>query len=64
MQSLSHAPGGLQPQLHHGTLNALFLPAVLRFNAVAPSAQADHCHKTNPRIATADDYRAMLQASM
>jgi 4-hydroxybutyrate dehydrogenase len=25
---------------------------------------ADHCHKTNPVIATADDYRAMLSASL
>jgi alcohol dehydrogenase class IV len=63
VQSLSHAPGGLQPQLHHGTLNALFLPAVLRFNAVAPSAQADHCHKTNPREASAANYEAMLAES-
>jgi alcohol dehydrogenase class IV len=119
VHSLSHSLGGVDPRLHHGTLNAMFLPAVVRFNASAESMQkdrrlnrmarvmglasgsdipeaiqamnarlglptglaamgvtpdlferviagalADHCHKTNPRIATADDYRAMLQASM
>lgn len=120
VHSLSHALGGLSPRLHHGTLNAVFLPAVIRFNAEADSvkrerrierlAQAmgladgsadavadaisalnarlglpaglaamgvgpdqdepiierallDHCHKTNPRIATADEYRALLAAS-
>jgi len=123
VHSLSHSLGGVNPKLHHGTLNALFLPAVVKFNAGAESmvrerrlarmahamgmgacdsagneiaeairemnqrldlpsglaalgvthdvfqrvidgAMADHCHKTNPRIATADDYRAILQASM
>jgi len=119
VHSLSHSLGGVNPKLHHGTLNAMFLPAVIRFNAQAESmrqdrrlarmaramnlasdgdlpeaiqamnrrlglpsglaqmgvqsswfdriiegALADHCHKTNPRLATADDYRAMLQASM
>ena len=119
VHSLSHSLGGVNPRLHHGTLNAVFLPAVIRFNAEAESmrkerrlermaqaiganggdavpdairalnqrlglptglaamgvqreefdriiagALADHCHKTNPRIATADDYRAMLEASM
>ena len=123
VHSLSHSLGGVNPRLHHGTLNAMFLPAVLLFNAPAPSIQqehrlqriahaiglpgcgaagtevaeairalnqrlglpsglaamgvtadlfgrvidgamADHCHKTNPRIATRDDYRQMLQASM
>jgi 4-hydroxybutyrate dehydrogenase len=123
VHSLSHSLGGVNPKLHHGTLNAMFLPAVVRFNAPAHSivrerrlqrmaqamglagcdaqgneiaetiramnaalalptglaamgvtpelfervidgAMADHCHKTNPRIATRDDYRAMLEASM
>ncbi|MCW5668269.1 MAG: iron-containing alcohol dehydrogenase [Hydrogenophaga sp.] len=119
VHSLSHSLGGVNPRLHHGTLNAVFLPAVIRFNAEADSmkkdnrlqrmahamglaqgsdvpeavremsrrlglpgglaamgvtpdlfdrviegALADHCHKTNPRLASVDDYRAMLEASM
>jgi 4-hydroxybutyrate dehydrogenase len=123
VHSLSHSLGGVNPRLHHGTLNAMFLPAVVRFNASAESirrerrlermaramglascdaegnavaeaivemnarlglpsglaamgvtrdlfdrviagAMADHCHKTNPRIATPDEYREMLEASL
>lgn len=120
VHSLSHSLGGLNPRLHHGTLNAVFLPAVIRFNAEADSvrrerrverlaeamglpgrdadavagaittmnqrlglpaglasmgvgpelderiiehALQDHCHKTNPRIASAADYLALLAAS-
>lgn len=119
VHSLSHSLGGVDPRLHHGSLNAMFLPAVIEFNAQAESirgenrlqrmadamglgsgdeipdairkmnarlglasglgalgvgrdafervidgAMADHCHKTNPRTATRDDYRKMLEASM
>jgi 4-hydroxybutyrate dehydrogenase len=119
VHSLSHSLGGVNPRLHHGTLNAVFLPAVIAFNAEAESVQrerrlermaqamglsgadeigpaihamnarlglpsglaamgvdetlfdrviagamADHCHKTNPRLADAADYRAMLEQSM
>src|SRR3954465_11449838 len=39
VHSLSHSLGGVNPQLHHGTLNALFLPAVVRFNAEAESVK-------------------------
>lgn len=36
IHALSHALGGLkEPALHHGTLNAILLPPVLRFNAPA-----------------------------
>jgi 4-hydroxybutyrate dehydrogenase len=122
VHSLSHSLGGVNPRLHHGTLNAIFLPAVIRFNAPAESMQkdkrlqrmahamglgscdakgtelaeaihamnarlslprglkalgvgvdlyekiidgamADHCHKTNPRLATREDYLEMLRTS-
>jgi len=119
VHSLSHSLGGVDPRLHHGTLNAMFLPAVVAFNAEAASvrqdrrlermaramglasasdigaaitdmnarlglpkglaamgvqasqfdqiitgALADHCHKTNPRIATPEEYHAMLAQAM
>lgn len=38
VHSLSHALGGLNPQLHHGTLNAVFMPAVIDFNRTAPTS--------------------------
>ncbi|MBS3911304.1 MAG: iron-containing alcohol dehydrogenase [Hydrogenophaga sp.] len=41
VHSLSHSLGGVNPRLHHGTLNALFLPAVIQFNAGAESVQKE-----------------------
>jgi len=34
------------------------------FDAVITGALADHCHKTNPRIASADEYRDILLTSL
>jgi alcohol dehydrogenase class IV len=50
VHSLSHSLGGINPRLHHGTLNAIFLPAVLAFNADSPSVRDED--KLN-RLATA-----------
>ncbi len=41
VHSLSHSLGGVNPRLHHGTLNAMFLPAVVRFNSAADSVQKE-----------------------
>ncbi len=42
VHSLSHSLGGLNPKLHHGTLNAIFLPAVLTFNRSAESVKEEN----------------------
>jgi 4-hydroxybutyrate dehydrogenase len=119
VHSLSHALGALRvgdrgQGPHHGTLNAVLLPEVVKFNEAAvpervakvaaafgasggatladairelnariglppglaamgigrenfdrviPNALKDHCHATNPRVATADEYRQLLEAS-
>jgi alcohol dehydrogenase class IV len=121
VHSLSHSLGGVNPMLHHGTLNAMFLPAVVSFNAAADSMKAehrldrmayamglgekqgssipmaikemnqrlglptglgamgvqtdqfdsiitgamlDHCHKTNPVLASVENYTDLLNSSM
>lgn len=42
VHSLSHALGGLNPKLHHGTLNAILLPAVIAFNAASDSVREEN----------------------
>jgi alcohol dehydrogenase class IV len=113
VHALSHPLGALpELKLHHGTLNAVLLPAVLRFNAgqvgdklgriaramglpessdvagaiaglnerlglpaglksmgvprdalpgIAAAAPKDHCHATNPRTVSVDQYLALLE---
>jgi alcohol dehydrogenase class IV len=34
------------------------------FDKIITGALADHCHKTNPRIASAHEYEELLGASM
>ena len=34
------------------------------FDKIIEGAMADHCHKTNPRLASAEEYRQMLLDSM
>jgi 4-hydroxybutyrate dehydrogenase len=34
------------------------------FDRIISGALADHCHKTNPRIASADEYRDMLTQAL
>lgn len=111
VHALTHPLGAIRElNLHHGTLNAVLMPAVLRFNrsaigakwnalslrmggepdqvvaalnrrlgmpaglaamgvtpammeAVSAAALKDHCHATNPRVATRDEYLAILRES-
>jgi alcohol dehydrogenase class IV len=41
VHSLSHSLGGIDPRLHHGTLNAILLPAVIEFNAQSDSMRIE-----------------------
>ncbi|MTI45724.1 hypothetical protein JM93_00648 [Roseibium hamelinense] len=109
VHALTHPLGAIKDlNLHHGTLNAILMPVVLRFNrsviggkwdtlsnlmggepdriletmnkdigipsglnalglegthldAVARAALKDHCHATNPRLATEFEYRSLLE---
>lgn len=45
------------------SLTALEVKAT-QFPDIVRGALADHCHKTNPREASAEDYEALLAASL
>ncbi|EPX75718.1 iron-containing alcohol dehydrogenase [Salipiger mucosus] len=111
VHALTHPLGAIRElNLHHGTLNAVLMPAVLRFNReaigakwdvltdrfggdpaercaalnarlgmpsglaemgvtetmmeeVSQAALKDHCHATNPRVATQQEYLDILRES-
>ncbi len=111
VHALTHPLGAIRSlNLHHGTLNAVLMPAVLRFNrdaigekwqtltrfcgeapdkavaglnrkigipsglgamgvteemmeSVSHEALKDHCHATNPKIASAGDYLQIMRDS-
>lgn len=42
MGQISVGANSIDPRLHHGTLNAIFLPAVIAFNALADSVREEH----------------------
>jgi 4-hydroxybutyrate dehydrogenase len=55
VHALSHALGGLkQPSLHHGTLNAILLPPVIRFNAGHVGNKLERLNAAMGLEATAD----------
>ena len=62
VHSLSHALGGLDPRLHHGTLNAVFLPAVVEFNTDAPSVKRRECLPRMAQVMGIDDPRKIPDA--
>lgn len=65
VHSLSHALGGIDPSLHHGTLNAVFMPAVLTFNRQAETSINEDKYERLARamgLVTGDDLEASIRS--
>ncbi len=62
VHSLSHSLGGVNPRLHHGTLNAIFLPAVIAFNSAASGMQQEHKLARMAQAMGLDDARDVAPA--
>mgnify|MGYP000297472007 CR=1 FL=1 len=61
VHSLSHALGGLQDlKLHHGTLNAILMPLIVRFNAAVLGEKLNRL-KQAMGLAPEDDLAAALE---
>jgi alcohol dehydrogenase class IV len=64
VHSLSHALGGINPKLHHGTLNAVFMPAVVKFNRTAPTSISENKYANMANamgLASGDDIEAAIK---
>ena len=54
----------MNARLHLPTGLSAMGVSVTSFEKIIHGALADHCHKTNPRLASADEYVSLLQQSM
>ena len=71
-KALPHCGSGDSPEAIRDMNARLGLPTGLAamgvtegmFDDIIKGAMADHCHKTNPRVATPDEYRDMLAQSL
>lgn len=64
VHSLSHALGGINPKLHHGTLNAVFMPAVVKFNRTAPTSISENKYANMANamgLASGDEIEAAIK---
>jgi hypothetical protein len=63
---LQHASQPILDDGREGMVKGLAEMGVTRdlFAKIIQGAMVDHCHKTNPRIATAEEYEAILAESL
>src|SRR3546814_1220972 len=64
VHSLSHSLGGINPKLHHGTLNAIFLPAVIAFNSTSDSVRNENKLARIAQAMRSEEHTSELQSLM